>query len=431
MFNQDLIKILRSFAFFLEMEEIAFKPRAYLKAAESLELLNKEISEIYKKRGIKSLEEIPGVGRGIAEKIEEYLKNGKIKEYEKLKKKYPVDIFGLNKIEGVGSKIIKLLYENLKIKNADELRISAKKGMLENLPHFGKKLQTKILKSIEFQKKSISKIPLEHEIKESEQSALPNIIKLKDIKGDLQIQTNWTDGTNSIEEMAKYARDLKYEYIAITDHTKSLAMVHGSDEKKLLKQIKEIENINSKLGGALGGGATARRFKVLSGAEVNILKDGSLDIKNEVLKKLDFAGAAIHSHFHLNKSEQTERLIKAIENKHIDIIFHPTGRIINRREPIELDLKKIFKTAMKTKTILEINANPSRLDLKEEHIKMAKKIGVKFMINTDAHSAIDMNLIKYGIFLAQQGQLSKKDVLNTLPLNELLKILKKPKNKRW
>lgn len=427
MLNQTLAKIFREFAFLLEMESIAFKPRAYIKVADSLNLLSKKLTEIYKKGGVAALEEIPGIGRGIAEKIEEYLKSGKIKEYEKLKKKYPVDIAGLNKIEGVGSKIIKSLYENLKIKNIDELKKSAEKGALENLPHFGKKLQTKILKSIEFQKKSIVKAPLPREIKEAEHSALPNIIKLKDIKGDLQIQTNWTDGEDSIQEMANTARDLKYEYIAITDHTKSLAMVHGSDEKKLLKQIKEIENINSKLD---GGGATVK-FRVLSGAEVNILKDGSLDIKDEVLKKLDFAGAAVHSYFHLSKPEQTKRLIKAMENEHIDIIFHPTARVINKRAPIELDLEKIFEAAAKTKTILEINASPSRLDLKEEHIKMAKKIGVKFMINTDAHSMLDMDLIKYGIFLAQKGQLSKTDVLNALSLQEFLRIIKKPKNKRW
>lgn len=428
MFNQKLAKILREFTSFLEMEETAFKPRAYLKAAESLESLDKEVNEIYKKNGEKALLEIAGVGRGIAEKIIEYIKTGKIKEYEKLKKKYPVDIDELNKIEGVGSKIIKLLYKNLKIKNLDELKKSAEKGALENLPHFGKKLQTKILKSIEFQKKSISKIPLPREIKKAEHSALPNIIKLKDIRGDLQIQTNWTDGLNSIEEMAEKARNLNYEYMAITDHTKSLAMVHGSDEKKLLKQIEEIKNINLNIGSPT---SNVSKFKILSGAEVNILKDGSLDINNNTLQKLDFAGAAVHSHFHLSKEEQTKRLIKAMENEHIDIIFHPTARVINKRAPIELNLEKIFETAARTKTILEINANPSRLDLKEEHIKMAKKIGVRFMINTDAHSIIDMDLIKYGIFLAQKSRLSKTDVLNTLSLKEFLELIKKPKNKRW
>lgn len=425
MFNKTLAKIFREFAFFLEMENIPFKPRAYEKAANSFKYLNYDIKEIYKKKGNEALLEIENVGHGIAKKIIEYIKTGKIKEYEKFKKKYPIDIDALNKIEGIGVKIIKLLYEKLKIKNINELKKAAKIGILKKLPHFGEKLETKILKSIEFQKKSVSKIPLDYEIKKIELNTLPNIIKLKDIKGDLQIQTNWTDGTNSIEEIAEYARNLKYKYIAITDHTKSLAMVHGSDEKKLLKQIKKIELLNLKLQ------TKNYKLKILSGAEVNILKDGSLDINDKILEKLDFVGGAIHSHFHLNASEQTKRLIKVMENKHIDIIFHPTARVINKRAPIEFDLEKIFKTASKTKTILEINAHPSRLDLKEEHIKLAKKIGVKFMINTDAHSVLDMNLMKYGIFLAQKELLSKKDVLNTLPINKLLKILKKPKEKRW
>jgi DNA polymerase (family 10) len=263
------------------------------------------------------------------------------------------------------------------------------------------------------------------EIEAAQTHKLPKLIELKDLKGDLQVHSNWTDGSNTIEEMALAAQKFGYQYIAITDHTHDLAMTGGSDEKQLLKQMKEIDELNYKL--------KARSYKmfILKGAEVNIRKDGSLDIKDEVLGKLDVVGAAIHSNFNLSKEEQAKRLIKAMENPNVDIIFHPTGRLLGQREGIELDWDKVFEMAKRTGTILEINAHPNRLDLNDDNIRHAKNIGIKLSIGTDAHSTAELSYMNYGVSQARRGWAENKDVINTMPLSEILAFLKKPKSKRF
>ena len=572
--NQELAKILFEFAELYDMQEIPFKPRAFERASEALTALDRDVEDIYKKEGLKGLQEIPAVGRGIAERIEEYLKTGRVREYNALKKKFPVDIAGLSSIEGVGPKLIKLLYQKLKIKNVSELEKAAKAGKLRVLPRMGEKLEKKILKGVEFKKEGGGRfalgeiLPLAREIRErllkikgveavelagslrrwqetigdldilaiSEEPEkiadyfskmpevqhvyahgdtkvmvrlnppagggidadlrvvpaqsfgaalqyftgnkdhnvevrkiaikkgyklneyglfkgkkvvaarteeeiyeklgmetpppelrlnrgeveaaiahkLPKLIGYGDLRGDVQIQTSWTDGKNSIEEMVEEAEKIGHGYIAITDHTKSLAMTGGADEKKLSKQMAEIDKIQKKFPG----------IKILKGAEVNILKDGTLDIKDEVLAKLDVVGAAVHSLFNLSKAEQTKRIIKAMENPHLDILFHPTGRIINRRKPYEVDIEAIIKAAKRTGTILEIDAHPWRLDLKDEHIKMAREAGVKMVIDTDAHSVSELHYLEYGIAQARRAWCAKKDIINTLPLKEFMKALK-------
>jgi len=254
---------------------------------------------------------------------------------------------------------------------------------------------------------------------------LPKLIELKDIKGDLQVHSNWTDGSNTIEEMARAGQKLGYQYIAITDHTRDLAMTGGSDEKKLLKQMAEIDELNYNLR------AKSYKLHILKGAELNIRKDGTLDIKDNVLEKLDIVGAAIHSSFNLPKNEQTKRLIRAMENPNVDIIFHPTGRLLGQRQGIELDWDKIFETAKKTGTILEINAYPNRLDLNDDNIRHAKNAGIKLSLGTDAHSFGELSYMNYGVSQARRGWAEKKDVINTMSLSEILTFLKKPKNKRF
>ncbi|MEK7377991.1 MAG: PHP domain-containing protein, partial [Candidatus Binatota bacterium] len=193
------------------------------------------------------------------------------------------------------------------------------------------------------------------EIEAAQKGELPNLVGYRDLRGDLQTQTTWTDGANSIAEMAEEAKRLGLEYIAITDHTKGLAMTGGSDEKKLLKQMAEIDKINRSLKG----------ITILKGAEVNINKDGTLDIKDEVLARLDVVGIAVHSYFNLLKREMTERIVRAMRNPHADILFHPTGRVIQKREPYDVDMDILIKTAKETGTVLEIDAYPDRLDLKD------------------------------------------------------------------
>jgi len=551
--NQEIAKLLRMMASYLEMKGVEFKPQAYEKAAYSVEALDEDIEEFVKKKGKEGLMELPGVGESITEKIIEYLKTGKIKELEELKKEVPVDIETLTSIEGVGPKIVYKLYKALGVKNIDDLEKACSEHKIRRLPGFGEKSEEKILKGIQFfkqgggrailgfiipvveelvnylkesgfakevipagsyrrRKETIGDIDIlatshkpeklidyfvqfdgisdvlakgptktmvrleigldadlrvvaeesfgaalayftgskDHniqirelaikkgwklneyglfdkngkmiagrteeeiykaldlewvppemrenrgEIELARKKKLPKLIEYGSIKGDLQVQTNWTDGQNSIEEMVKEAIKLGLEYICITDHTKSLAMTGGLDEGKI---------------------------KILKGAEVNILKDGGLDIKDEVLEKLDFVGAAVHSHFNLPKSIQTERIKKAMTDPHVDCIFHPTGRVINRRPAYEVDIDEIIDYAKKTGTILEIDAYPDRLDLKDEHIKKCVEKKVKMVINTDAHSVLHLGFLDLGVSQARRGWAEQKDILNTLEYNKLIKIL--------
>jgi DNA polymerase (family 10) len=228
------------------------------------------------------------------------------------------------------------------------------------------------------------------------------------------VQTNWTDGASTIAEYVAEARKLGLKYIVITDHTKSLAFTGGLDERMLLKQKEEIEKINKQ----------SANVTVLSGAEVNILKDGSLDINDATLKQLDVVGAAVHSHFNMPKEEMTKRIIRAMQNPNVDILFHPTGRVIQKREPYEVDIEQIIDAAKETGTILEIDSFPDRLDLKDEHVRLAKKAGCKFSIDSDAHSTVQMHYLQFGIGVARRGWLEAKDVVNTMPLDKFLKQLK-------
>jgi len=565
--NSEIVKLLRMMAIYLEMKGVQFKPQAYEKAAYSIEALDEDIEDFIKKKGKEGLKELPGVGESIAEKIIEYLKTGKIKELEELKKEVPVDIETLTSIEGVGPKIVYKLYKSLGIKTIDDLERACLEHKIRRLPGFGEKSEEKILRGIQFfkqgggrfvlgfvmplveelieylkeskdvkevvpagsyrrRKETVGDIDIlatsskpekimehfikfpevayvyakgptktmvklsngldvdlrvvpeesfgaalayftgskDHNIKMRElaikkgwklneyglfdknekmiagrteeeiyeklglqwippemrenhgeielalEHKLPKLIEYGSIKGDLQVQTNWTDGQNSIEEMVETAIKLGLEYICITDHTKSLAMTGGLDEEKLMKQGEEIDRLNKKYKG---------KIKILKGAEVNILKDGSLDIKDEVLAKLDFVGVAVHSHFNLPKNVQTERIKKALSNKFVHCLFHPTGRVINKRPPYEVNIDEIIDFAKKHNKILEIDAYPDRLDLKDEHIRKCVEKGVKMVIDTDAHSVLHLNFLDLGVSQARRGWAGPKDVLNTLSWNEL------------
>ncbi|MEK7603518.1 MAG: DNA polymerase/3'-5' exonuclease PolX [Patescibacteria group bacterium] len=572
MINHNLAKILSEMSVMLEMKGENFKPQAYEKAAHSIEMLEQDALGIYKDGGVKALEDIPGVGKGIAERIEEYIKTRHIKDYDKLKKQIPVKIDELSAVEGIGPKMILRLYKELGIKTRAQLESAAKERKLEKIEGFGKKTEDNILRSIGFLKKEhgrfvlgfvmpqvraivekvkkvdgvekaefagsirrmqetigdldilvISKKPSEvidffvsmpevesvyskgntkssvrlnlgmdadlrvlspesfgaalqyftgdkyHNIQlreiaikkgyklneyglyktdkliagkteeeiyeklgfeyippeirtnngEFEAAAsnkLPKLIGYDELRGDLQIQTDWTDGDHSILEMAKAAGKMGLEYICITDHTKSLAMTGGNDEKGLLKEMAEIDKVNRDL--------ESSKFKVLKGAEVNIMKDGSLDIDDETLSKLDVVGAAVHSHFNLSEKDQTERIIKAMENPNVDIIFHPTGRIIKRRDAYKVDMDALFKVAKRTGTVMEIDAFPDRADLKDEYIRKAVDMGVKLSIDSDAHSIQHFPYLEYGIAQARRGWAEKKNIINTRSRQDMLKLLK-------
>jgi len=593
--NQEIAKIFYEIANYLEMEGVAFKPYAYQKAAITLESLEKNVEEIYKKRGIKALEEIPGVGESIALKIEEYLKTGKIKYYEEFKKKTPIKMEEIIAVEGTGPKRAKILYERLGIRNLKELEKAAKAHKIAPLFGFGEKTEKNILEGIEFVKRSkgrfllgdilprvkeveqklknlkevervdvvgsirrmketigdadflvISNKPeivmdffvslpgiikiwgkgmtkasvrmregfdmdirvlpkrsygsalqyftgskehnillrkiaidkglklseyglfkkiknqkskikntnqnskisesywiqiggrteeeiyhflgmdyIEPELRENQgeieaalKHQLPKIIGYNDIKGDLHCHSNWDGGKNTILEIAEKAMEMGYAYLGISDHTKFLRIEHGLNEKQLAQQKKEIDKVNLKFKIA------NLKFRILQGCEANILNDGSIDIKDEALAKLDYVIAGVHSSFKMEKSKMTERIIRAMENSNVDIISHPTGRILKRRDEYQIDFDKILKVAKETGTILEINSYPERLDLNYQNIRRAKEIGVKMAINTDSHHRDQMRFIEFGIAQSRRGWAEKEDIINCWPIEKLLKFFK-------
>ena len=572
--NQEIAKIFYEIADYLEMEEVAFKPYAYQKAAITLETLEEDVEEIYKRGGLEALMEIPGVGESIALKIEEYLKTGKIKYYEEFKKKTPVNLEELMAVEGMGPKKAKALYQKLRIRNLKDLERAAKSHKISPLFRFGEKTEKNILEGIAFLKRSkgrfllgeilpkvkevyeklkslkevqkvdwcgsvrrmketigdvdflvisskpervmdfftslsgivkiwgkgttkssvrmkegfdmdirvvpkrsygsalqyftgskehniaLRKIAIDKGLKLSEyglfrgpkkiageseeeiykklgiewippeirenqgeieaalEKKLPKIIDYNDIKGDLHCHSKWDGGTNSIGELVEMAKKMGYQYLGISDHTKFLRIEHGLDERKLALQRKEIDKINERLK------VKDIRFKVLQGCEANILNDGSIDIKDETLKKLDYVIAGVHSNFKMAREKMTERIIRAMKNPNVDIISHPTGRILKRRDEYQIDFDKILRVTKETGTILEINSYPERLDLNAENIRRAKEAGVKMVIDTDSHHKDQMRFIEFGIAQARRGWAEKEDIINTQPLEKLLQFFK-------
>jgi DNA polymerase (family 10) len=252
------------------------------------------------------------------------------------------------------------------------------------------------------------------EVGAAEKGALPALLRLDDIRGDLQMHTTASDGRNSIEEMAEAARKLGYEYIALTDHSKAVTVANGMDEKRTLEQMKKIRAVQKRVPG----------IRLLAGIECDILKDGKLDLDDEALAQLDVVVASIHSYMNLPREEMTERLLAAIENPYVQIIAHPTGRLIMRREPYEYDMEKILDAAQRRGVAMECNAYPDRLDLNDVHLRMAKQRGVKIVISTDSHSTTHLPFMKYGVITARRGWIEKKDVVNTLSADELLGVLR-------
>ena len=246
-------------------------------------------------------------------------------------------------------------------------------------------------------------------------SALPTLVTRADIRGDLHVHSDWTDGTASIAAMAKAAQAHGYEYIALTDHSRRVAMAHGLDPARVTRQSREIDRVNERLHG----------LTILKGIEVDILKDGSLDLPDATLAKLDIVVAAIHSYFDLPREAQTDRMIRAMNNPHVSVIAHPTGRLIGAREPYDIDMERVIAAARALGCHLEINAQPDRMDLSDMHIHAAKQSGVKLAISTDAHSVDAYDCIRFGVDQARRGWLTADDVINTRSLADLRKLLRR------
>ncbi len=251
------------------------------------------------------------------------------------------------------------------------------------------------------------------EIEASREDRLPSLVSWDDLQGDLHAHTNATDGHHTVEELAKAAKERGYQYIAITDHSKNVTVVNGLDVKRLSKQIDEIEKIHDRIKG----------IRILKGIEVDILEDGSLDLPDDILKRLDIRICAVHSNFTLSREKQTERIIRAMDNPYFNILAHPTGRRISEREPYDIDLERIMDAARERGCFLEINSQPNRLDLRDVHCRMAKERGVMVAINTDTHRINDLDYIRFGVAQARRGWLAPGDVINTRKWIHLKKLL--------
>jgi len=253
------------------------------------------------------------------------------------------------------------------------------------------------------------------EVERAERGTLPKLVELSDIKGDLHVHTDWSDGHNSIEEMALAAKELGYQYIAITEHSGGRGIAHGLDEERLRKQVAEIRALNERLYG----------IHVFSGIEVDIRADGNLDLPHEILSQLDIVIGGVHSAMNQSEGKMTQRVLSAIEDPDVDIIAHPTCRLIGEREPIAIDLEAIFRAVVKNNKVLEINAMPDRLDLNDIHAFRARDIGVKLAIETDAHSVAHLSFMKFGVGVARRAWCEPGHILNTLPLEQVLAFLSK------
>jgi DNA polymerase (family 10) len=253
------------------------------------------------------------------------------------------------------------------------------------------------------------------EIEAAEKGALPTLININDIRGDLHMHSTATDGRCSIREMAEAARERGLEYIAITDHSQALAMANGLNEKRVLEQIAEIRKLSQEIEG----------IRILASSEVDIRQDGTLDLADDALAQLDVVVASVHSHMKLPPEQMTDRLLRAFENPYLNILAHPTGRMLLRREAYAFDLERILREANRRNIQLEINSFPDRLDLRDTHARLAKQHGVKIVISTDSHHTRHLGNIKYGVRTARRAWLEKADVLNTLPADQFLSALKR------
>ena len=563
--NKELADLFGRMADILEFKgENPFKISAYRRASRILGDLTQDIEEIAESGKLRS---VPGIGEGMAEKIGEYLKTGKVSKYEEVKKGVSDELIAIMDIPGMGPKTLSMLHKEKGIRNLSQLEKSVEDGSLMGLPGIGEKKIENIKRGIQLLRQSKGRMHLgiafplakrivealrertgfkkiewagslrrmkqdigdidilatgsnkekildtfthlpevkevlaaggtkasviveggtqidlrvveedsygaalqyftgskghnvhlrgiakakgikineygifkgekklggkeekeiyhalrmawiepelredRGEIEASLEGHLPTLLQESDIKGDLHVHSKWSDGTSSVEEVARAAQKRGYQYVAICDHTKSLRIAHGLDESRRLKQIEEIDNVNKSL----------RGFRVLKGAEVDILPDGRLDLSDKVLEKLDVVVVAVHSAFKQGKERMTRRIIEALKNPFTHILAHPSGRLLGARDPYEVEIEEVMKAAKKYGKALEINAYSERLDLDDIHCRKAKEMGIRLSIGTDTHHLDQMWMISLGVAVARRGWLETKDVINTLSLKEIVK----------
>jgi DNA polymerase (family 10) len=559
--NQEVARVFFGMADYLELRGVEFKPSAYRRAARNIEGMSQDVEDLWREDRVG---EIPGIGKNLAAKIAEFLETGRVRAYEKLKTEIPEGLLEIMRIQGVGPKTTKLLYDRLDISTVAELKEAAESGRLYRVKGLGPKKAENILRGIELREAygqrvilgralpiaegmiaylkarapidqivvggslrrmretigdidilATSEAPAEvmlafvgmpdvqevllqgntksslilgdgmqadlrvldgksygagllyftgskdhnirlrnlaislgmrlneygvsrgdtqvagateeevyralglpyiepelrqgqGEIEAAQRGELPHLITLEDLRGDLHVHTDWSDGHDTLEAMVRAAQARGYEYVGISDHSQSLYIAGGLKEEQVAEEDAKIKDLQERM----------PDVRILHGAEVDILEGGRLDYPDEVLKGLDYAIGSIHSRFTQPEGEMTDRVITAMENKFLTILAHPTARHINEREPIALDLPRVFEVAAETGTALELNAGISRLDLNGAHARAAKEAGAPLIINTDAHATVGFDQMKFGVGQARRGWVEAADVVNTRPLAE-------------
>jgi DNA polymerase (family 10) len=563
--NKELADLFERMADILEFKgENPFKINAYRKASRIIGDLTQDIEEIAESGKLK---DVPGIGEGMAQKIVEYLKTGKVSKYEEVRKGVSDELIAIMDIPGMGPKTLSMIHREKGISNLSQLERALEEGSLIGLFGIGEKKVENIKRGIQLLKQSKGRMNLgiafpvakrivealrektgsrkiewagslrrmrenigdidilatgpnkekiihnfthlpevkevlasgetkasviveggiqidlrvvgevsygaalqyftgskahnihlrgiakakgikineygvfkgekkiggkeekdvylslgmdwiepelredRGEIEAAQKGGLPKLVQESEIKGDLHIHSNWSDGTSSIEEIARAAQKRGYQYVVICDHSKSLRIAHGLDESRLMEQIEEIDRINEKMKG----------FQILKGSEVDILADGKLDFPEKILEKLDIVIGAIHSGFKQDKAKMTKRITRALENPYIHILAHPSGRLLGARDPYEIEIEELMEAAKKFGKALEINAYFERLDLNDIHCRKAKEMGIRVSIGTDAHHLDQMWMMSLGVAVARRGWLEDKDILNTFSLKEILK----------
>ena len=568
--NREIASILGKLADMLDIKgEDPFRVRSYRNAARVISGMTESLAR--RAGDPENLEELPGIGKSMAQKVVEIARTGKLRQLEDLKKEIPPSLLEILRLEQMGPQRVRLLHEKLDIDSMEDLKRAALEGEIEKLGGFGEKTSEKILREIEeFEKEdrpgrfllgevdelisslrghleketermmvagsyrrrketvgdidilAISGKPgktmdhftgfeetrkvlskgasrsslvlnsglqvdlrivekqswgsallyftgskahsialrklgqernwklneygifegknrlasqteksmyeklglryIEPEMREdrgefeaSRENRLPSLVTLEDIRGDLHMHTSETDGRYPVEEMVEAAREKGYEYVAVSDHSKRVAMAGGLNEKRLVAQMEKIDALNGEI----------KNFRILKSIEVDILEDGSLDLSGEILNELDLVVCSVHYHRNLSREKQTSRILKAMDHPCFNILAHPTGRIIQERKPIDVDLEKVMEGAVERGCFLEINSAPDRLDLNDEHIRMAGDMGLKLAVSTDAHTLNHLNNMRYGVDQARRGWLEKEDVINTRSWSALKKLLQR------
>ncbi|HTO74957.1 MAG TPA: DNA polymerase/3'-5' exonuclease PolX [Thermoanaerobaculia bacterium] len=570
--NVDVARLFEEVADLLEIQnENAFRIRAYRTAARTIETMGRPVAEMVRADGAR-LAELPGIGEDLAGKIEEIVRTGRFPLLEQLARKVPETLVQMMRIEGVGPKRARLLYENLGLKTLADLEKAAKEGRLSAVRGFGKVLEMRILRGCAEHRVRASRCRLSEadvhvqpllahlaeapgveklevagsyrrrkdtvgdvdilvaarrpeeiarrfvsypevarvlargeskcsillrsglqsdlrivppesygaalhyftgskahniairtlgvkkhlkineygvfrgrrrvggrseeeifravglpwippelreargEIEAAREGKLPKLVDVTDIRGDLQMHTDATDGKNTLAEMVEASRARGYEYVAVTDHTHAVRVAGGLSGSEFRRQFRRIETLNRRLSG----------ITILKGAEVDILPDGRLDLDEETLADLDVVLVSVHSKFHMTEGAMTERVLRALQHPRVRIFAHPTGRILGRREPYPIDLGRVARAAADLGVLLEINAQPDRLDLNDVHVKIAREAGARFVVSTDAHRIAELDFMRYGIDQARRGWCTAADVANTRPLEDLRKLFSRP-----